>query len=186
MQTLIDFTDEEIAQFTEREHVRIKSLASDQSAMLRTLKADLSAEDPYCRALKLYPELLRDGYSRNTLKNIKKRLLFDAKSGKIRCQNKRLFVIPDFYAACQFWFLGETKPEGLLKPDEIACKAYRRLNKADVLRSPHLYQEHFICNISHDQRVYDWFTTNGVYTSVKSLISRVLQFDKHHCRIKTW
>jgi len=37
--------------------------------------------------------------------------------------------------------------------------------------------EHFICPIVHDQKIYDWFYTNGVVTSCHSMVSRVLQFD---------
>lgn len=178
MQTLEDMTDEEIQRFTYREHERILGLTKNKDAMLRTLHANELSESPYKAALMLYPELLREAYTRSQLKDIRKRMLYDAKSAKIRTNNKRLFAIPDLYAACEHWFLGEEHPRGLLSDGEIACKVFRRQEKADVLRSPHLYMEHFICNISHDNEVYEWFYTNGVYTSCHSLISRVLQFDQ--------
>ena len=55
---------------------------------------------------------------------------------------------------------------------------FRKYKKADVLRSPHLYMEHFISPIVDNDEVYRWFTTNGIYTSCHSMISRVLQFDQ--------
>ena len=177
IQTLVDFTDEEIRQFVEKEHERILGITKDMDSMLRTLKADEKSEQPYKVALALYPELLREAYSRESLKAIRKRMILDAKSGRIRSLNKRLFVLPDFYAACEYWFMGIENPKGLLAKDEIACKVFRRHDKADVLRSPHLYCEHSIQKIVHDQKIYDWFYTNGVYTSCKSMISRILQFD---------
>ena len=177
LQTLTDFTDDEIKQFTKDEHDRILSLTRNEDAMLKTLKADENSEQPYKAALKIYPPLLREAYSRESLKAIRKRMLLDAKSGRIRCANKRLFVLPDFYAACQHWFMGEEHPKGLLAKDEIACTIFRRHDKADVLRSPHLYLEHSIQRISHDQNVYDWFYTNAVHTATQSMISRILQFD---------
>lgn len=177
IQTLSDFTDEEIKQFTHKEHERIKNLTRDVDTMLKTLNADEDSEDPYKAAIAYYPELLREVYSRDSLKDIRRRMLLDAKSGKIRCDNKRLFVLPDFYAACEFWFKGINEPKGILAKDEIACKIFRRHEKADVLRSPHLYLEHSIQRITHNQNVYDWFYTNAVYTSCKSMISRILQFD---------
>ena len=176
-QTLVDFTDDEIKQFTAREHERILNLTRDKDAMLSVLKADEESEQPYKAALALYPSLLREAYSRESLKSIRKRMLLDAKSGKIRCENKRLFVLPDFYAACQHWFMGEEHPKGLIEKDEIACKIFRLHNKADVLRSPHLYLEHSIQKIIHDQKIYDWFYTNAIHTSIHSMISRILQFD---------
>lgn len=137
LQTLTDFTDEEISQFTKRTHDKILGIARNASAMLATLQADINSANPYKRALAIYPELLREAYSRETLKAIKKRWTLDAKSGKIKCDNKRLFAIPDMYAACQFWFLGQEQPKGLLKNGEVACRPYRGKDKVACLRSPH-------------------------------------------------
>lgn len=177
LQTLTDFTDEEVKQLTADEHEKIVGVTKNKDAMLKTLGADKNSESAYKAALSFYPELLREAYSKESLKSIRKRMLLDAKSGKIRCKNKRLFAVPDLYAACQFWFMGIEKPDGLLKDGEIACKIFRRFNKADVLRSPHLYMEHCVRTIVHDQNVYDWFYTNGIVTSCKDLISHVLQMD---------
>ena len=145
--------------------------------MLRTLKADEESEQPYKAALAIYPELLREAYSRNTLKDIRKRMLYDAKSGKIRCKNKRLFACPDLYAVCEYLFLHNPKPKGLLRNGEVACKIFRWDEKADVLRSPHLAMDHAVRNIVHDPAVYEWFYTNGIYTSIHDLITRILQMD---------
>lgn len=142
------------------------------------LKASSTSPNPYCRALMVYPELLRDYYSRQQLKDIKKKMLYDAKSGAIKCENKRLFVIPDLYAACEFYFLHNNRPRGLLNNGEIACRSYRKRGKADVLRSPSLYIEHSINKIVDDDKIYEWFTTDAVVTSCHSLISRILQFDR--------
>lgn len=177
IQTCVLFSDAEIKEFTKNEHNRIENLTKDKKSMLEILKANPNSDQPYKAALALYPELLREAYTRESMKNIRKRMLLDAKSGRIRCENKRLFVLPDFYAACEYWFMGIERPKGLLAKDEVACKIFRRHDKADVLRSPHLYLEHSIQKISHDQNVYDWFYTNAIHTSVQSMISRILQFD---------
>lgn len=137
LQTLTDFTDDEIEQFTQKTYDKIKGIAENKDAMLRTLNAELDADNPYHRALYMYPELLREAYSRETLKAIKKKWTMDAKSGRIKCQNKRLFAIPDLYAACEFWFMGIKEPEGLLKDGEVACRIYKNYDEAAVLRSPH-------------------------------------------------
>lgn len=178
IQTLCDMTDQEIHQFTKKEHTRIEEITKNKDKMLEILKADEDSEQPYKAALAIYPELLREAYAHDGLKNIKKRMLLDAKSGTIRCENKRLFVLPDFYAACQYWFMGIERPDGLLAKDEVACKIFRQHDRADVLRSPHLYLEHSIQKIVHDQKIYNWFYTNAIHTSVHSMISRILQFDQ--------
>ena len=177
-QTLIDMTDEEICQLTKKAHAKILGLTNDLESMLRTLEANENSYAGDKVSLALYPELVRDGYSRQQLKDIKRRMLYDAKSSAIKLKNKRLFAIPDLYAACEFWFLGDKHPKGLLENGEIACKPYLKYEEADVLRSPHLYMEHAIRKIVHDPEIYRWFTTDGVYTSCHDLISRILQFDQ--------
>lgn len=177
IQTLVDFTDDEIKEFTRKTEEKIVNLTSDVNSMLRALNADEDSELSYCRALSIYPELLRDGYARENLKQIKKRMVYDARSGAIKCRNKRLFAIPDMYAACQFWFLGQTEPEGLLKDGEVSSTIFKNREKLDILRSPHLYMEHAIRKVNHNPMVYDWFKSNGIYTSCHDLISRILQFD---------
>ena len=177
IQNIGGLTDEEIQQFTARSHTRLENLAKDKNSMLQTLKASATSPNPYCKSLAIYPELLRDYYSRQQLKDIKKKMLYDARSGAIKCENKRLFVIPDLYAACEYYFLHKERPDGLLNNGEIACKPYRSRGKADVLRSPSLYAEHAVRKIVDDPKVYEWFTTNAIVTSSKDLISRILQFD---------
>ena len=176
-QTLVDFTEEELIAFTQPTYNKIQNLAENQAAMLHTLNADIDSDDMYRKALALYPELLRDGYSRQTIKDIKKRWTYDAMSGAIVCQNKRLFAIPDMYAACEFWFLGIKEPKGLLKNGEVFANAFWMKKTGDILRSPHLSFEHAIREFNHDPIVASWFTTGGIYTSCHDLISRILQFD---------
>lgn len=177
LQTLQDFTDEEIEKFTLRSRKRIDDLCNTKESMLSTLGADINSTIPFKRALALYPSLLRDGYCRESLRSIKKRWTLDGRSGRLLCRNKRLFAIPDAYAACQFWFLHQERPEGLLQDGVVACRPYEKREKLDVLRSPHLYMEHAVRRVSHDPEVYEWLCSNGIYTSCHDLISRILQFD---------
>lgn len=177
LQTLSDFTDEEIKTFTDKIHTKILNIGKDKTSMLNTLKASEKSFMHDKVALALYPELVRDGYNRQQLKDTKKKMLLDAKSGAIKCANKRLFAIPDWYAACEYYFCHDEHPKGLLKNGQIGCRPLRNYKKADVLRSPHLYMEHAIREIVQDDAIYEWFTTDGVYTSCHDLISRILQFD---------
>ena len=182
LQSLVDFPDENLREFIRQTYDRIKTLSTDREHMLHALGADDFSEIPYRNALQIYPELLREAYSRDSLKAIKKRWTLDARSGKIRCKNKRLFAIPDFYAACQFWFLHEREPTGLLQNGEVFARPFMQTDEVDVLRSPHLYFEHALRKVNHDPNIASWFYTNGIYTSCHDLISRILQFDKPICR----
>lgn len=137
LETLTDFTDEELKVFTQKTLNKINNIANNMTSMLQTLNADEFSDVPYKKALSLYPPLLRDGYSKESLKEIKKRWTLDAQSGRLHCENKRLFAIPDIYACCEFWFLHDENPKGLLKNGEVACRIYRMYDKVDCLRSPH-------------------------------------------------
>ena len=177
LQTLTDFTNEEIEKFTARAHAKIENMTKDKSYMLKTLHADENSALAYNQALCLYPELLRDGYSRETLKAIKKKMLNDAKSGKIKCENKRLFVIPDLYAACEYWFGHIENPEGMIPAWKVIAKQFNHVRYVDVLRSPHLYREHCICEVITSPEIAKWYTTNAIYVSSHDLLSRICQFD---------
>lgn len=178
LQTLTDFTDEELEAFTARTKQKIENLSTDLYAMLQALKADENSVIPYRKALRIYPDLLREAYSMEALKSLKKRMILDAKSGRIKCLNKRLFAIPDLYACCERWFLGIENPKGLLEDGEVYCRPWQDYDEVDCLRSPHLYMEHAIRKVNHSEECEEWFQTNGVYTSCHDLISRILQFDK--------
>ena len=177
LQTLEDFTDEELDEFTQPFKTKIENIGKDMETMLSTLRADEDSPNPYSRALKMYPELLRDGYARESLKAIKLRWTLDGRSGKIKCKNKRLFAIPDMYAACEYWFLGIQEPKGLLQNGDVASAVFYGYPKLALLRSPHLYMEWTVRNVTQDPEIYHWLYTNGIYTSCHDLISKVLQFS---------
>ena len=134
------------------------------------------------KAIKLYPSLLTDTYAKDVLRDVKNSLLKKYRSGKLEVYGKYTFLLPDFYAACEYWFCDIDNPKGLL--NEVFCWLFKNSEKLDCLRSPHLYKEHAVrFNIAH--KVYkpksdiirEWFVTDGIYTSTHDLISRILQFD---------
>lgn len=173
----IDMTDDEIDAFTRKTHQRIENMACNKDAMLQTLRANEDSYDYYNQAIYLYNELLNDAQAKETLKAIKKRMTLDAKSGSIRCKNKRLFALPDMYAFCERLFLNVEKPEGLLKNGEVFSRLHLQYDEGDILRSPHLYRDHALRKFNKSRECLKWFTTNGIYTSVHDLITRILQLD---------
>ena len=177
LQTLTSMTDEEIDKLTKQPLERIQQLSSNAETMLEVLGADINSDIPYRRALAIYPELLREAYFKDTIKQTKTKWVLDARSGKIKCENKRLFVIPDMYFVCGCIFLGKEHAQRLLERGEVACIRYRNKDEVDCLRSPSLYLEHSIQKVVKDTKIYQWFYTDGIYTSADDLISKVLQFD---------
>ena len=111
------------------------------------------------------------------LRQIKKNLVKEGRAAKLDLSAKYMFLIPDLYAFCQWLFLGDKDPSGLLKDGEVSSYLYRGCEKLDCLRSPHLYREHAVRKNVVTRETKKWFTPNALYTSCHDLISKILQFD---------
>ena len=179
MQTLSDMTSEELEKIASTSINKLKDLTSTPRAMLSAFGVtDTNTNmSSFQQALKIYPELLQDIYTKTMLRKIKKSMIQNYKSAKLDVQGKYTFIIPDLYAFCEYLFMGVSSPIGLLADGEVFCKLYPRTQKLDCLRSPHLYKEHAVRNNIVNEDKSNWFLTNGVYTSSHDLISKILQFD---------
>lgn len=185
LQTLTDITDEEILEIAKPSINKLQNLCSS----VENIK-DAFGITPYNlhknsfqKSVELYPDLLNDEYVKTQLRNTKDSMIKQYKSGKLQIYGKYTFLLPDFYAACQYWFQGIKDPEGLLADQEVFCWLFRKSDKLDCLRSPHLYKEHAIrkniayCKNERQKLIREWFDTDAIYTSCHDLISKILQFD---------
>ena len=180
LQTLSDMTDEEIGRITQQTVEEIETIGSDYQTTMRLLGAtDYNTDKSYFQeALTIYPELFKDQYSRDVLKQTKKSLVKQAKAGRLRVNGHYTFLSPDLYAFCEWLFLGEQNPKGLLEDGQVYCRDYRDGDELACLRSPHLYREWPIRNNVRNEELDKWFgMTKCVYTSCHDTISRILQFD---------
>lgn len=185
LQSLTDITDEEINDIAWKSICKLNNLCSSVKNIQEVFGATPYNlyKNPLQEAICLYPELLNDIYIKSKLRDIKDSLIKKYKSGKLEVYGKYTFLLPDFYAACEYWFKGEKLPKGLLADGEVFCWLFRKSDKLDCLRSPHLYKEHAIRNnmawnlCDRQEEIREWFTTDAIYTSSYDLISKVLQFD---------
>jgi hypothetical protein len=178
LQTLTDITHEELELLSKMTVKDIFNIGNDKETMLRVLGATKTnkRKNYFQQALSIYPELLNDEHAKQVIKDKKKSLIKEAKSGKLNVNGKYTFLCPDLYAFCEKLFLNSKNPKGLLKNGEVYCDIFNE-GKVDVLRSPHLYREHSIKkNILKDD-YKKWFITRGIYTSIHDPISKMLQFD---------
>lgn len=182
LQTLDDMSDDELTELAAATNDGITRVSSDRDTMLRVFGATKFNTDknPFQECLCLYPELLQDAHCRDILRSLKKKMIKEAKGGRLDVKGKYLFLIPDLYAACQYWFLGDPSPAGLLGDGEVYCRIYGDEPELDCLRSPHLYREHAVRrNVYQEQpECRRWLQTDGLYTSCHDTISKILQFDK--------
>lgn len=179
LQTLSDITEEELVALSSASVNKISKIASDRDTMLDVFGASnqYKNKNAFQECLSVYPELLADPYTKEMLRQIKKNLVNEARSAKIDISAKYMFLIPDLYAFCEWLFLGNKNPAGLLKDGEVSCGLYHSVGKLDCLRSPHLYREHAVRKNVVNSMTRRWFTPNAIYTSCHDLISKILQFD---------
>lgn len=178
LQTLSDIKDEEIDRLIKKTVEEIQNIGYDYQTTMRLLGAtDYNKNLSWFQeALLIYPELLRDNYCRDILKQTKKSLVKQAKAGRLRVNGKYLFISPDLYAFCEWLFLGEQNPKGLLEDGEVYTSEFKNGDELACLRSPHLYREWPIKQNKRNEELDRWFgMTKCIYTSCHDLISRILQ-----------
>lgn len=179
LQTLTDITDEELKQISSKTVSEITQLGTDKETMMKVLGATEKNKHKTSlqEALLIYPELLNDDHTKEIIKNKKKSMIKDAKSGKLLVSDARYtYLCPDLYAFCERLFLGIESPKGLLSGSDVHCSLYDE-GYIDILRSPHLFREHGVRWNKKNEEYEKWFITPGVYTSIHDPISKLLQFD---------
>lgn len=180
LQTLSDMTDNEIDRIISKTAQEIDEVGKDYQVTMRLLGATENNryKSAMQEALLIYPELFKDSYNREILKQTKKSLVKQAKGGRLRVNGKYLFLAPDLYAFCEWLFLGEQNPQGLLADGDVYTNQYRDEETLACLRSPHLYREWAIRTNRRSLELDYWFGgTKCIYTSCHDLISRYLMFD---------
>ena len=180
LQTLSDMTDNEIDRIIFKTAQEIDDVGKDYQVTMRLLGATENNryKSAMQEALLIYPELFKDSYNREILKQTKKSLVKQAKGGRLRVNGKYLFLAPDLYAFCEWLFLGEQNPQGLLADEDVYTNQYRDEETLACLRSPHLYREWAIRTNRRSLELDYWFGgTKCIYTSCHDLISRYLMFD---------
>ena len=186
LQSLTDITDEEIEAIAYRSVNKLEKLCNTVDGVKSSLGIHAYNDDMTAlqKSIKAYPELRNDAFIKEKIKQIKDSLVKSFKGGKLRVKGKYTFLLPDFYAACEYWFGCIKNPKGLLDDGEVFCWLYKKNEELDCLRSPHLYREHAIRkNIAckeygeRQEKLRKWFQTDALYTSCHDFISKMLQFD---------
>lgn len=184
LQTLTDIKDDEMKELLKSSNANIKKLSNDFNHILKSFGVNGQGENKSYKsnlqkALSIYPELMQDPYTKDTLYDIKSSLLRRYRGGKLEVNGKYIFIIPDLYAFCEWLFLGIKNPNGLISNGKVSCKIYKDKKKLDLLRAPHLYREHAVRENIYDSNkdCRTWFNTNGVYVSILDPISKILVFD---------
>lgn len=176
LQSLVDVTDDELVKIAASTVEDIKNIGEDKNVMLKILGATETngRKGSFQNCLMLYPQLLNDAHSKETIKTKKKALVNEARTGKLNINGSFTFIIPDLYSFCEKLFNGETK--SLLKKNEVYYRKHGN-GKVAILRSPHLYREWGIKNNAIDHEKEQYFQTDAIYVSNEDLLSKLIQCD---------
>ena len=184
LQSLTDITDDEIESIAGKSINKLKNMCSSVNSLRNIFDITPYNQNKtaFQKSIDIYPELLNDEYTKSHIRRIKESIIKKCKAGKLDVRGKYTFILPDFYAACEHWFMGVENPNGLLDDGEVFCWLFRKSDELDVLRSPHLDMAHAVrkniaCRDYGERRdeLRNWYCTDGIYTSCKDLISRILQ-----------
>lgn len=177
LQTLTDFTDDELKQLCRKTDFKINNVCSNIKTMLDVFGAYSLNPNWYQKCLKVYPELVQDEFSRETLRELRRSMENAAWAGRLEIDGKYEFIVPDPLALFDVWFGHKEGDYGCLNAHEVSCRAFSE-KKLAMLRSPHLYREYPIMeNKIKDDTYKRWLTTDALYLNIKDLSSKIVQCD---------
>ena len=177
LQTLTDMSDEEIEKLTKNTKDFINELHKNRKKQLEFLGATLNKKNRnYLQEIiRLYPEILTSNYIKRQLKDTITSYKKETKSGRVRLEAKRVFIIPDLIHFMSLLF-GDGS-DYALERNEVYFDIYKECDRLALLRSPHLSREWFIAKNTKTNDKLKYFKTNGIYVSAKDLMSKVLMAD---------
>lgn len=93
------------------------------------------------KALDIYPPLIQDKYIMNKIHSLYNARKNSYMGGKIPVRGYYSYVTPDMYAFCEYLFMGNVNPQGLVPENHVYNKYYGEQGDVEevlCLRSPHL------------------------------------------------
>ena len=145
---------------------------------------------PLHAAILKYPKILNDIHVQKTMKSALLSVRKKAQGCKLILDGTWSYICPDLFAFCEWLFLGEDVPKGLIPEGYIYNHYYD--DKSDIeetccLRYPHLSDcEHSIRKVLQSDDCKEWFVGNDTVVSSHDLISKVIQADwdgDHICNV---
>ena len=183
-----DDSETDIDEISDGEDIEDSENTDSDVVVTDELQTDTKEEKRSCNsliaeALNVYPQLVYDPYIEAKIRQlvISKRKSYRA--GKIPLGGYYSYVAPDMYAFCEYLFMGEKNPEGLVPKNHVYNKYYD--NKGTVehivcLRSPHLSRyEYGKRDLIKTEECRRWFAhmESDTIVSCHDLLSKTLQMD---------
>lgn len=178
------FTEERMEKLCQKSVDYINQAKIDPDVALKIMGIDMEREDIKLdglqMAIKLYPQLLSDGYVKKKVQEYIKAERKRMQAGKIYVKGINGYICPDLYAFCQWLFCGEENPKGLIPENHVYSKHYNEQEISEVccIRYPHLSDcEHGIRSLIKSEECKEWFSGDDIVVSTHDLLTKTLQAD---------
>lgn len=186
-----NLTDEAIEQLAKKTVDYINNAKKDPKVALKLMGIELESEDEknsyenvelnaLHAAILKYPQMLNDVHVQKTMKSALISARKEAQGCKLILDGLWSYICPDLFAFCQWLFLGQDVPEGLIPEGYVYNHYYDGMDIEETccLRYPHLSDcEHGIRKVLQSEECKEWFVGNDTVVSSHDLISKVLQAD---------
>lgn len=186
-----NLTDEAIGKLADKTVRYIEDAKKDPKAALRMMGIEIDSENMedkvedvelnvFHAAILKYPQLLNDIHVQKIMKSVLLSERRKAQGCKLVLDGFWSYICPDLYAFCQWLFLGQDVPEGLVPEGYIYNQHYdgKEIEETCCLRYPHLSDcEHGIRKVLQSKECEEWFYGADTIVSSHDLISKVLQAD---------
>ena len=190
-----NLTNEDIKKLSKKTVDYINNAKKDPEVALKLMGIDLETIDDESElnvlhaAILKYPKLLNDVHVKKTMKSALISARKEAQGCKLILDGLWSYLCPDLFAFCQWLFLGQDVPEGLIPEGYVYNHYYDDMDMEETccLRYPHLSDcEHGIRKVLHSEECKEWFVGTDTVVSSHDLISKVLQADwdgDHTCLV---
>ena len=145
---------------------------------------------PLYAAIMKYPKMLNDIHVQKTMKSALLSARKQAQGCKLILDGTWSYICPDLFAFCEWLFLGEDVPNGLIPKGYIYNHYYDdklTIEETCCIRYPHLSDcEHAIRKVLRSDDCNEWFIGNDTVVSSHDLISKAIMADwdgDHICNV---
>lgn len=201
-----NLTDDAIAKVTQKTIDFINNAKKVPKAALKLMGIELETDgleepdpeveqyvnvlSPLNAAILKYPKMLNDVHVQKKMKSALLSARKQAQGCKLILDGTWSYICPDLFAFCEWLFLGEDIPKGLVPEGYIFNHYYddkKDIHETCCIRYPHLSDcEHAIRKVLRSGDCNEWFDGNDTVVSSHDLISKALMADwdgDHICNI---
>lgn len=180
LQSLRDVSKKDINKLVYRTQMKIDLIGNDRRTTFQLMGADETnlVKNAFQKSLSIYPQMIEDeNYARQVINDTRRSVIRNARGGKLYLNSHYRIALPDPVAMCQWYFLCDVAPKGVLGYNEVSTSHGHDGERLVIGRSPALYFEHLVMRNNMSEEVRNWLETDAIYINAHDLTTKVLALD---------